>query len=123
MSAMMRSEGGSRETARKIFDQMLIDNAQDQAVVTTATLRLEELDWLDQREAINGVLTKFRESNSRCPNDLREILPQLPGVTLPGSDFGLNAAGQLIDPSDAPYLLDRDKCEVKLDPAKTAIAH
>jgi tetratricopeptide (TPR) repeat protein len=123
MSAMMRSEGGSRETARKIFDQMLVDNAQDPAVVTTAKLRLMELDWLDQRDAINGVLTKFKESNGRCATDLPEILPQLRTVHLTGSDFQLDATNQLTDPSGAPYLLDQNKCEVKLDPAKTAIAH
>lgn len=123
MAAMMRSQGGSRETARQIFEQMLSDNAQDPMVVTTARLRLMELDWLDQRDAINDTLAKFKTSNGRCPNDLREILPQLRNVKLPSGDFQLNAAGQLSDPSGAPYLLDRDKCEVRLDTEKTAIAH
>ena len=123
MAAMMRSEGGSRETARRIFEQMLQDNAQDPAVVTTARLRLMELDWLDQRDAINPVLSKFKSTNGRCPNDLREILSQLRNVKLPASDFQLDNTGQLVDPSGAPYLFDHEKCEVKLDPGKTAIAH
>ena len=123
MSAMMRSEGGSRATARRIFEQMLQDNAQDPNVVTTAKLRLMELDWLDQRDAINPVLAKFKDANGRCPTDLREILPQLRNVVLPGSEFRLDRSGQVIDPSDAPYMIDPVKCELKLDPSKTAIAH
>ena len=124
MAAMMRSQGGSRATARQIFEQMLADNASDPNVVTTARLRLMELDWLDQRDAINETLAKSKQSNGRCASDLREVLPQLRGVHLPsGGDFQLTNAGQLADPSGAAYLLDRDKCEIKLDPAKTAIAH
>ncbi|HEY2848213.1 MAG TPA: hypothetical protein VGI80_10375 [Pyrinomonadaceae bacterium] len=124
MAAMMRSEGGSRETARRIFEQMLADNSSDQNVVTTARLRLMELDWLDQRDAINNTLTKSKNANGRCPSDLREIMPQLRSVHLPaGRDFTLNEHGQLTDPSEVPYLLDKDKCEVKLDRSKTAIAH
>ncbi|HTH52110.1 MAG TPA: hypothetical protein VL501_09265 [Pyrinomonadaceae bacterium] len=123
MAAMMRSQGGSRDTARQIFNQMLADNSGDQMVATTAKLRLMELDWLDQRDAVNPLLAKYKETTGRCPNDVREILPQLRAVRLPNGDFQLNDSGQLVDPSGAPYLIDRDKCELKLDPAKTAIAH
>jgi tetratricopeptide (TPR) repeat protein len=123
MAAMMRSEGGSRGTARQIFEQMLTDNTSDQMVSTTARLRLMELDWLDQRDAINGVLAKYHEANGRCPNDLREILTGLAKIHLTGSDFQLDKQGRLVDPSGAPYLLDRNDCTVKLDLWKTAIAH
>ena len=123
MAAMMRSEGGSRETARKIFEQMLADN-DDPSVATTARLRLFELDWLDERDAINDTLAKFKATNGRCPNDLREIMTQIKKIDLPGdNDFQINDAGQLTDASGAPYLIDQTTCEVKLDAAKTAIAH
>ena len=102
---------------------MLQDNAQDPNVVTTAKLRLMELDWLDQRDAVNPVLAKFKDANGRSATDLREILPLLRNVVLPGSEFRLDRSGQLIDPSDAPYMIDPVKCELKLDPSKTAIAH
>lgn len=123
MAAMMRSEGGSRETARQIFLQMLADNSGDQMVRTTAKLRLMELDWFDQRDAVNPVLAKFKESTGRCASDTREILSQLKGVRLANGDFRLDESGRLLDPSGAQYLIDRDKCELKLDPSKTAIAH
>jgi tetratricopeptide (TPR) repeat protein len=124
MAAMMRSEGGSRETARRIFEQMLQDNAQDPNVVTTAHLRLMELDSLDQRDAINNALAKFRDANGRCANDLREVLPLLRNVHLPsGRDFALNGRGEVLDPSGVPYLLDHTRCEVELDATHTTIAH
>src|SRR5947209_5242894 len=40
MAGAMRSEGGSRDTARKIFEQMLADNSADESVATTAKLKL-----------------------------------------------------------------------------------
>ena len=124
MAAMMRSEGGSRQTARQIFEQMLADNTSDQMVVTTARLRLMELDWFDQRDAINDTLAKFRTSAGHCPADLREIVPSLSKITLPGrNEFKIDNSGRLVDPSDAPYLLDQSACIVVLDRKKTAIAH
>ena len=44
MAATMRTEGGSRETARQIFKQMLA-GTDDPAVRITAERRLGELDW------------------------------------------------------------------------------
>lgn len=123
MAAMMRSEGGSRETARQIYERMLADNSDDQMVSTTARLRLMELDWLDQRDAINGALAKYKAENNRCANDLREILAALTKVSLPtGGEFKVDTSGHLVDPSNTPYLLDRDNCSVRLDLGKTAIA-
>jgi tetratricopeptide (TPR) repeat protein len=123
MAAQMRSEGGSRDTAREIFNQML-DASDDKMVETTARLRLMELDWLDERDAVNAELAKFRSSNGRCPSDLREIIPALRRAHLPANrDFALTDHGDLADPSGGPYLLDHTTCELKLDPTKTSIAH
>lgn len=124
MAAQMRSEGGSRETARQIFEQMLADNSADPNVVTSAKFRLMELDWLDQRDAVNKVLASVMTEMGRCVNDLREILPRLQRIDLPhGREFQLNNAGQLVDPSGVPYLLDRDACEMRLDTTKSSVAH
>ncbi|HEV7700518.1 MAG TPA: hypothetical protein VGO43_09855 [Pyrinomonadaceae bacterium] len=123
MAAQMRARGGSRDTARDIFRQML-DASNDKMVNTTARLRLMELDWLDDRDAVNAELTKFKIANGRCPSDLHEIMPALRHTQLSeGRDFALTERGELADPSNAAYLLDRDTCEIKLDLAKTAIAH
>lgn len=121
MAGAMRTQGGSRDTARKIFEQMLADNAADESVATTAKLKLMELDWLDQRDALNEALSKVKSASGRCPADLREVLPQLRTVKLPNGDFQLNNSGQFVDPSGVPYLLDQGTCSVILDASKTAV--
>ena len=122
MSASMISKGGSRDTARQIYRQMLGDNSGDPNVETIAKLRLMELDSLDEREAIDKALSEFKVSSGRCAVRLGEIVPMLSKVTLPeGKDFMVDRSGQIVDPSGTPYLLDQSECRVKLDMARTGI--
>ncbi len=121
MTAKTKTEGGSRETARAIYRQMF-DEAGDDQVKKTAELRLLELDSLEERDAITRVLREFQTGNNRCANNWREIVPLLQKVKLPnGKDFRIDNADNLIDPTDAPYVLDRENCAAKLDLAKTKI--
>jgi tetratricopeptide (TPR) repeat protein len=121
MAATMRTEGGSRETAREIFRQMLA-GTDDPAIKITAERRLAELDWQDEREAIDKVLAEFRARNGRCVSDLAEIMPMLMRVRLPdGHDFRIDKSNRLVDPTGAPYQLDRENCRVKLDPEKSGL--
>ena len=121
MAAKMKSEGGNRETARAIYQQMF-DDAQDEQSKGTARLRLLELDSLNERDAIRAALKHFKEKNSRCANSWREILPLLQNVKLSGGkDFRVDGSSNLVDPSGAPYMLDGEKCDVQLDRAKTKI--
>lgn len=120
MSAAMKTEGGSRNNARSIYKQML--ESTDENIQTTAKVRLEQIAALDEIEAINNTLAKFKETNGRCANSLSEILPQLAKIDLPdANEFRINNANQLVDPTDAPYLFDANACTVKLDPKKTGI--
>jgi len=121
MAAKMKSEGGSREIARVIYRQMF-DEAGDANLKENAALRLLELDSLDERDSIQKVLQEFQAKNNRCASNWREILPLLQTVKLPsGKNFRVNKSNELIDPTDAPYVLDRENCTVKLDSAKTKI--
>lgn len=121
MTAKMKSEGGSRETARSIYRQMF-DEAGDGQIKENAELRLMELDSLDEREQITKALQEFQTKNNRCAGSWREILPLLQIVKLPnGKAFRLDKSNNLIDPSDAPYILDRENCRVRLDFEKTRI--
>jgi hypothetical protein len=87
-----------------------------------AELRLAELDSLDERDAIRAALQNYREKTNRCANTLQEILPLLRPVKLPGGqDFRLDKSSNLVDPSGAPYLLDKQTCDVNLDTTKTKI--
>ena len=121
MAASMKTEGGSRETARAIYQQML-DNSDDEQVRITAVRRLNELDSLDERDAIDKVLTDVRERTGRCPGSLSEIFPTLKKIDLPGdNEFLADRSNQLVDPSGVPYLLDREKCVVKIDLTRTGL--
>ncbi len=121
MAAKMKSEGGSRDTAREIYRQMF-ENSEDKQVKENAELRLLELDSLDERDAIRAALLKFKEKNNRCANSPAEILPLLISVKLPnGKDFRIDKSNNIVDPSGAPYLLDKEKCDVILDREKTKI--
>ncbi len=121
MAAAMKTEGGSRQTARAIYGEMLA-TGEDEQVRITADRSLKELDSMDERDAIDRVLAELREQNARCMNSLGEILPMLRNVRLPeGRDFKLDKANRLVDPSGAPYLLDEENCRVKLDPERTEL--
>ncbi len=121
MAASMLNQGGSRDTARALYQQMLAES-QDQQTKITAEFRLLEIDSLDEMDAIRSALIKSKESSGRCPQNLREILPLLRSVNLPGGkDFRVDKANNLVDPSGAPYLLNREQCDVKLDSTKTKI--
>lgn len=119
MAASMRSEGGSRSTARAIYQQMLAEST-DEAVRITAERRLRQLDSLDERDIIDQVLTVYKQRTGRCVNNLFEIVPLLIQKRLPeGREFRVDTANRLVDPTGAPYLIDKENCRVKLDAEHT----
>jgi tetratricopeptide (TPR) repeat protein len=121
MAASMKTRGGSRDLARAMYQQMYEDS-QDQQTKGNAEFRLNEIDSLNERDAMNAALKKSMETSGRCPASLREILPQLRNVKLPaGRVFQLNANGDLVDPTGVPYLLERNTCEAKIDAVNSKI--
>lgn len=121
MAAKMTSEGGERETARIIYQQ-LYDDAEDAQTKESARLRLLEIDSLEERDAIRIALEQFENSTGRCTSDWKQLYPILLKTKLPnGKDFRLDEKGNVIDPSDAPYKIDEKECTVSLDPANTKI--
>ncbi|MGE3466214.1 MAG: tetratricopeptide repeat protein [Pyrinomonadaceae bacterium] len=123
MAASMRTEGGSRKTARAIYRET-VAGTTDPSIQMSAKRRLAELDWYDQRDAINGVLAEFREKNGRCANTFAEIGALLMAIELPdGGTFRVDRSGRLVDPTDAPYLLDKEACRVTPDPNLTGLTY
>jgi tetratricopeptide (TPR) repeat protein len=121
MAAAMKTDGGSRETARAIYHQML-ETTDDEQVRITATRKLEELRSLDEREALDHALTEFKERNGRCASSFAEIFSILATIKLPGNaEFRIDRSNQVVDPTDAPYLLDKENCKAKLDAERTKI--
>jgi tetratricopeptide (TPR) repeat protein len=121
MSARMEGEGGSRETARAIYRQMLAE-ASDANVKANAELRLMQLDAFDERDAITEVLTEYKKKTGRCAESWREILPLLAAAKLPeGKEFRVDRTGDPVDPSGVPYVLDAERCAVRIDTGKSKI--
>lgn len=123
MEAKLRSDAGSRDTARAIYRQ-IYEGAQDSQTRENAKLRLLQMDSLDERDAIREALAGFKSSTGRCPAGWRELAPLLARKRLPnGLEFRVDAEGNVVDPSDAPYLLKSDdgECAVELDREKSQI--
>jgi hypothetical protein len=122
MAASMKTKGGSRETAREIYREMY-SSAEDEPVKITAQRRLSQLDSLDEQDAINSALTEFKKTNGRCAERLSEILPKLALIQLPGGhQLRLDKAHNIVDPTDVPYLLDKENCQVQLDLSRSGIS-
>jgi len=114
MAASMKTRGGSRETAREMYQAML-DEADSGGVRESVQLRLLEIDSLDERDTINAALEDAVKTNGKCPTRLAEIMPKLRTLQLPlGRSFSVNASNELADPAGFPYRLDQQKCRAEL---------
>ena len=109
MAAQMNVHGGSRQLAREMYRRMY-DESADEQVRTLAARRLAQIDSLDERERIGGVLAEFKSRASRCPASWREV-----AAALRAAGLKLDTAGSPLDPADFPYALDAAACAAKLD--------
>lgn len=108
MSAQMEAQGGSRATARQIYLRMF-EGSGDEQVRGMASVRLQQLDSLDERDAIRVLFAAYKARISRCPTSWREVAPALRSIGL-----RTDAAGAPLDPTGVPYELDSAACDVKL---------
>ena len=114
MSAKMRSDTGSRETARSIYRQAATE-APDKQTKLTAELRLQQLDSLDEMEIIDQDLKAYLNRTGHCPTSWPDLLPSLSPRVKNGKDLRINAERQLVDPSGVPYKLNREECKSEID--------
>ncbi len=122
MAASMTNEGGSRDTARAMYQQMY-DQADDQQTKNNAEFRLMEFDSQNELDAIRSALKTYSEKHGGCPKTLGAILPSLASVKLPNDkDFHIDAAGNLTDLSGSPYILDPTSCRAAIDPQRQKTA-
>ncbi len=113
MAAAMLNQGGSRDTARNIYTQML-NESEDEQSRRNAQLRIWQLDAEDELQVINAVL----KETTTCPAALSMILPAVSSKTLPnGRDFRVDRERQLVDPSGVPYYFDKKSCSATIDGA------
>ncbi|MBL8180484.1 MAG: hypothetical protein JNL64_02605 [Blastocatellia bacterium] len=122
MVAAVKTEGGSRATARQVYSQMLSE-AQDEQTKVVAERRLAQLDSLDERDAIDKALADLKDKTGRCANDLREVNSLLMSAKLPnGREFRADSNGRIVDPSNVPYVLDKQECRSRLDFERSGVA-
>ncbi len=110
MAAQMSVKGGSRDTARAIYETML-RTTEDDKMRRLAADRLAQIQSLDEMDALRRALAGQRERNGgRCPSSWREVTQ-----TLRAARFPQDASGSPLDPSGVPYKLLGDRCDVELD--------
>lgn len=111
MSANMMTKGGSIDTAREMYTR-IYEQADDPGIKRMAQLRLMQLDSLNERKVIQSALNNYVALRGRCASDWREVAPALRAARL-----RLDTDGAPLDPSDTPYILIKDGCEVGIDPS------
>jgi tetratricopeptide (TPR) repeat protein len=103
LEAVTRTQGGSRETSRQIWHQLL--DTADEWQRTHAAFRLQQLDALDQIDALESAVARYEAQR---------------GGALPSSWADLMANGALaglpLDPAGHPYQLNPNWGRVTLDP-------
>ncbi len=107
MAAQMSSQGGSRATAREIYQRMY-EQADDEKMRDLAAKRLLQLQSWDERDVLRRVLAVFHERAGRCPATWREVAP-----VLHAARFQLDVSGAPLDPSGVAYVLAGDGCAVE----------
>jgi tetratricopeptide (TPR) repeat protein len=115
MSAQMATKGGSRETARAIYQNMY-KGTDDEQMRQLALKRLLQLQSLDEMDTLRAVLGAYRTRTGRCPRDWNEVAAALRAVRFP-----VNSSGAPLDPSDVPYVIKTDACDVELGEQSTVL--
>ncbi|HEY0101193.1 MAG TPA: hypothetical protein VGB76_19875 [Pyrinomonadaceae bacterium] len=109
MSAQMATKGGSRETARAIYQNMY-QQTDDEQTKRLALSRLLQLQSLDEMDALRRtVLDPHRTRTGNCPQAWREVAPLLRAARVP-----LDSYGAPLDPSGVAYVIKPEPCEVEL---------
>lgn len=109
MTAKMAADGGSRGTARELYTHMY-EGSADEKVKDMAHRRLQQLDSLDQRDALRKLLTIYQSRMGQCPSSWQDI-----NQTLRALRARMDASGAPLDPTGVPYQL-KPACEVDLNP-------
>jgi tetratricopeptide (TPR) repeat protein len=109
MKARMEAEGGSRETAREIYERMY-QESDDLNVKEMARKRLLQIQSFVERDEIRRVLSEYATRAKRCPSSWKDVSDALREKRL-----RLDASGAPLDPANVQYRLVKDGCDVDLN--------
>jgi len=107
LAGLMKIKGGSREAARAVYTAYL--TSDDQNVRAQAVERLKQLRALDELDAINGLLARYKEQTGACPSDLRVLASKLRSMNLTVNDVSLP-----VDPNGFAYGYNAATCKAEL---------
>lgn len=107
LSGLMNIKGGSREAARAVYSSYL--NSDDPNIRAQAIDRLKQLRSVEELDAINALLSQYKQQTGECPADLRVFAPKFRAMKLTLDD-DLSP----IDPDGFAYAYDRATCKAKL---------
>lgn len=109
MKAQMMVEGGSRNTARQIYE-LMYQETDDLNVREMARKRLLQIQSFRERDEIRRVLGEYVAREQRCASSWKDVSSALRRAGLP-----LDASGAPLDPANAPYRLVKAGCDVDLN--------
>jgi hypothetical protein len=102
LAAVTLAEGGSRESSRLLWQQFA-QNPENEWFQREARRRLQQLDAMDVRDRLRGVVAAYRERTGTAPSAWRQMI----------------AAGYLrgmpVDPAGVPYVLANGDVTVAAD--------
>lgn len=116
MAAIMRANGGDRETAKQMFLR-IYETTDDPTVRKTSLGRLQSYKSEEEIAFLNRLLTNYREQKGSCPTSLPALLKALPPSALQQiKQAGLPLDEQLapLDPHGFAYAFDAATCTVAL---------
>jgi hypothetical protein len=103
LAAVTISEGGSRETSRRMWKEILA-GAKEQWLRDQGEFRLRQLDALDQIDALAQLVERYRQQTGSLPESWQDLIRarHLPGVP--------------IDSERRPFVLNPTSGAITLDP-------
>lgn len=106
LAAVTFAKGGSRDASRFLWQQIL-DDATDPWLRGNATMRLQQLQAMDEIDRLTAIVKAYARGAGRLPDSWDAVIAA-----------GLLGA-QPTDPTRVPYVLDSLTGEVMLAPAST----
>jgi hypothetical protein len=107
LGGLMKIKGGSREAARAVYVAYL--TSDDQNIRAQAIERLKQLRSLDELDAINALVARYKEQTGACPSDLRMFAPRLRSMNLSIGDDAMP-----LDPDGFAYVYNATGCKAEL---------
>ncbi len=108
MSARMKAEGGASQAAREMYTH-LSESSEDPTVKQMVKTQLMRLDSLEERDKIRRVLSDYTNRSGHCATSWKEIR-----AALPAAGLRIDASGAPLDPTNVPYRLIKNGCDVDL---------